>query len=194
MEIIELKYSEEFPIKLLSLLKGNVFHITHIDSYDEIIKNGQINNNKDNIYRLNSSSKRSYGRNNGKVCLFDLREHNKKYVEETLYKTYNFLSPPWFRKCYPDYFINKQAYLILNPDFHHKLIPYNSSILEEEYNQAIPQTEAWIDDHIPILWISRVYLVNIKCDAPAKGTLPRALYDIELRNQTKNRRTNKDRL
>lgn len=181
LKIQKLNFSEERPENLLSLLKGNVFHITKQESYEQIIQDGKINNNKERVYELNTASQNSYGRNLGYVCLFDLRKHNYDHIPNTL-DCYNFLGPSWFKSIYVDYCEYKMAYFILGEKFHSNLILYKDANLKGPMNQAAPHTEAWIENDITLEWISNIYLVSIRVDAPAIGSLARIHHDLAIEN------------
>lgn len=181
MEIIELNYTEEAPQELLSILKGNVFHLTKQSSFEQIQIDRKVENNKNNKYQLNISSQNSHGRLNGCVCFFDLRSHNEGRVDETLQK-YNFLGPSWFKIVYLEYYEFNLAYLLLKNEHYNKLIPYQDAIDDYKHTgkllYAVPHTEAWIKDQVPLEWFSRVYRVNITCKAPEEGTLARCISTI----------------
>ena len=185
-KIIELKYSEKRPENLLSLLKGNVFHVTRRELYEQIIQDGRINNNKDGKYGLNSSSQNSFGRNNGYICFFDLREQNFDRISRTIEWYYDFLGPTWFEIIHADYCEFKMAYFILREKYHSNLIVYKDVSLKGKLNHAVPHTEAWIEDHVPLEWIATIYLVTICYDAPEEGTLPRIHHDLAV-NDLKNK-------
>lgn len=187
MQIIEIEYSNGNQHELLLLLKGTVFHVTTQNSYESIVKCGMICNNKDSKFNLNTASQNSFGRLTGYVCLFDLRNKADDTIDDILEK-YNFLRPSWFERYYENYSEWNLAYFILSPTYHDKLIPYEKAL--EDYStsgiwpHAVPHAETWVSDHIPLKWISKVYLVVIKQRAPAQGTHARALYEIE-RNRRK---------
>jgi len=182
MEIIKIEYLDNNRHEMLSLLKGTVFHLTTQESYKRILKCGMICNNKDGRFALNTASQNSFGILAGCVCLFDLRDKDDDAINDILCRYY-FLGPTWFKQYYDDYSEWNLAYLILSPEHYGKLIPYEKAI--EHYRatgkwlQAIPHAEAWIQDHVPLEWISRVYLLRVREQAPAQGTHAKALYEIE---------------
>ena len=184
MKIRKLSFTEKRPEGLLSLLKGNVFHLTKQESCKQIINDGKINNNKDGIYNLNTSSQNSYGRNLGYVCLFDLREHNFDKIPQTL-DCCDFFGPSWFKIVYTDYCEYKMAYFILGENFHSNLILYKDANLNGSYNQAVPHTEVWVENYIAIEWISTIYQVTIRVDAPLIGSLARIHHELALENKKK---------
>ncbi|HHT9106196.1 MAG TPA: hypothetical protein ACFYD7_10020 [Candidatus Wujingus californicus] len=179
---------------MLSVLKGAVFHLTTQASYKSILKDGMIYNNKDGRFDIKKSlSQNSFGRLAGYVCLFDLRDKDDDAIEDILNKKYPFLGPPWFRQpkqpC-DDYDEWNLAYLILSPKYYEKLIPYEKSIkyfnVSDVWQQVIPHAETWISDHIPLEWISIVYLVRIRERLPAYGnvTLIREIIEANRRTLT----------
>ena len=182
MEIIKIEYLDGNQHEMLLLLKGTVFHLTTLESYKSISKCGMICNNKDGRFNLNTASQNSFGKLAGCVCLVDLRDKDEDAINDILGRYY-FLGPTWFEQYYDDYSKWNLAYLILSPEHYEKLIPYEKAIehyrISGTWPHAIPHAETWISDHVPLEWISRVYLVRIRQQAPAKGTHARALYEIE---------------
>ncbi len=154
---------------LLNRLVGRVFHLTTLSSYREIHKSGAIYNNKSECYPIYTGSQNSYGRLLGCVCLFDLQENNTQIIQNTL-DCYYFLGPSWFSKHGRKYITWDIAYLFLNPKYYNQLIP-NSRLHDhyrqtEQYLQAVPKSEVWIENSIPLLWIESVLLVKIKEPVP----------------------------
>lgn len=182
MQIIEIEYSNGNQHELLLLLKGTVFHVTTQNSYKSIVKCGMICNNKDGRFSLNTSSQNSFGRLAGYVCLFDLRNKDEDEIDDILGRYY-FLGPSWFKMCYENYFEWNLAYFILSPAHYDKLIPYKKAVEDNRISgvwpHAVPHAETWVSSHIPLEWISKVYLVVIKQQAPSQGTHLRVLYEIE---------------
>ncbi len=158
---------------LLSHLIGQVFHLTTQASYEKIRRSGKISNNQSGCYPINTGSQKSYGRLNGCICLFDLRNNNSEIIQNTL-DCYYFLGPSWFSKHGRKYTTWDLAYLFLDSQYYNRLIP--SSRVHDHYKetgqylQAIPNSEAWIDGEIPLPWIDSVLLVNIKEPAPDRNT------------------------
>ena len=72
MEVVKIELKENRQ-EVLSFLKGEVFHLTTRNAYQSIFKGGLLLNNKDGQFKINSSSKKSFGRLCGYVCFFDLR-------------------------------------------------------------------------------------------------------------------------
>ena len=188
MDVVKLQYNRRDCKELLSHLMGHVFHLTTTDSYDQIIKSGRIANNKNGQFGINTGSERSYGRLNGRVCFFDLRAKTEDIVED-IRVTYDFLGPTWFMTYYEGYIEWNLAYFILHPNYYSQLIPYEKAV--EDFNssgkwlQAVPHQEAWIEHEVPLNWISKTLRVQIREDAPEKGSLASAHYKIELRRQRK---------
>lgn len=168
--------------ELLSFLKGKVFHLTTKAAYKGILKSGMVCNNKDGQFNINCSSKNSFGRLSGYVCLFDLRGKSDDAIDDILYK-YNFLGPSWFKEDYDNYYEWNLAYMIFTPEHYEQLIPYEKAIENHSYSGeglvVIPHAEAWVIDHVPIEWFYKIYLVHIKVLAPKPGTYAKVLYDLE---------------
>lgn len=188
MDIINLNYEEENPSDLLNTLNTNVFHLTTKDAFEAIKSDGKINNNKDEKYPLNTSSGGSHGRLHGYVCLFDLRDHNSGRIDMTLSMKYNFLGPSWFREVYEECIKYNLVYLILSEQHYDKLIYYEDAERYYKENKkwlhCIPHIEVWVNDHIPIDWISKVFVANICCPAPPEGGLARVHHNIAYKNKT----------
>jgi hypothetical protein len=150
---------------LLARLKGRVFHLTTRTAYDAILKSGGITHNKDGRFKLNTSSEKSFGRLNGYVCLFDLRNDDQALLERVL-NNYYFLGPPWFEKRQADCSVLDLAHLVLDPAYYDRLIPF--ARVHDHYRitgrllQAIPHGEAWIEGHVPISWIEMVIFANVR--------------------------------
>jgi hypothetical protein len=157
----------------LDILSNQVFHVTTRDALKGIQETGEISNNKSGALPINTSSNNSYGRLHGYVCLFDLRNKTEKEVQNTL-DCYYFLGPTWFMKHGRKFCYWNLAYLFLKKEFHDKLIP-NFSVFEywrksEDYLQAIPDTEVWVEGRIPLSWIERVLKVKVRETTPDINT------------------------
>lgn len=169
---------------LLDRLMGRVFHLTTLATYEKILRSKEIYNNQSGRYPINTGSQNSYGRLNGCVCLFDLRNDNSEIIQNTL-NCYYFLGPSWFSKHGRKYITWDLAYLFLDPQYYDQLIP--SSQVHDYYQktgrylQAIPKSEVWIEDKIPLSWIENTLLVKIKEPAPDRNTLAGMLYWAHLK-------------
>ncbi|TAK09462.1 hypothetical protein EPO44_01260 [bacterium] len=158
---------------LLDRLRGGVFHLTTRDAYEAIQKAGEISNNKSARFPLNTSSQNSLGRLLGCVCLFDLRNDTPEVIQNTL-ECYYFLGPTWFARHEDDCIVWDLAYLFLSPEYYDLIIP-NSEVHDYykktgKYLHAIPASEVWVKDKIPLSWIEKVFLVTIREPAPDRTT------------------------
>jgi hypothetical protein len=66
------------------------------------------------------------------------------------------------------------VYLFLREEYFSEIIP-NSVVFEhwkqkEEYLQVIPDTEVWIKDSVPLAWIEKTLIVQIREAAPDINT------------------------
>ena len=176
----KMNYLAETVSELLSHLRGKVFHVTSRTKYEAILTSGGIMNNRDGSLGINSSSKHSYGRLKGYVCLFDLRNIDEKTISEVLGK-YNFLRPAWFGKMQPTFEEWNLTYLLLAPNKYQNLIPYEAACHDIGVNGngflAIRKAEAWIPERIPLEWIETIYNVEVICHAPPVGTFRRFVWD-----------------
>lgn len=165
MEIIKIEYIDDNREEMLSFLKGKVFHLTSKDAYKSILRSSRVCNNREGQFNINTSSKNSFGRLSGYICLFDLRDKNDDTINDILYKYY-FLGPTWFKQYSENYSEWNLAYMILSPEHYEQLIPYEKVVDHYSFSgdllQVIPHAEAWISDHIPIEWFYKIYLVRIK--------------------------------
>jgi hypothetical protein len=170
---------------LLDRLLGRVFHLTTRTAYEEIQLAGYISHNQSGCFQIYTGSTNSYGRLHGCVCLFDLRNDASEIIEDTL-NCYDFLGPSWFFKYGRKYITCDLAYLFLDPQYYDRLIP--SSRVHDHYRetgqylQAIPKSEVWIEDRIPLSWIESTLLVRIKEPAPT-SRVTRALLEIDRRRR-----------
>ena len=158
---------------LLHRLTGNVFHLTPRASYEQICKTGEILNNKSGCFPINTSSQNSYGRLQGCVCLFDLRNATPEIIQNTL-DCYYFLGPSWFCKQGRKYDSWDLVYLFLDPQYYDRLI-FGSRVHDHyretgKFLQFIPKAEAWIENKIPLEWINKALIVKIKKPLPDKTT------------------------
>jgi hypothetical protein len=150
--------------ELLSLLRGHVFHITTQSAHRSIVKTGAALHNRDEIFRLNTHSQNSFGRQMGYVCLFDLRVENEARILDFL-GCYYFLKPTWFAERTSKSSIWDMAYLILNPRYYEKIIPnaqWRSYLkTDNPYLDAIPYGEVWIENQLPLEWVQTLIRVRI---------------------------------
>ena len=185
-KIITLKFTHNKHSELLQHLKGHVFHLTLQTSYELILCSKKICHNRDGRFGINTSSKCSYGRLKGYICFFDLRDQDDHFIREVLDKYY-FLAPSWFAVWEQDSKVWDLAYLILDPSYYDQLIPYEKAREElkttGENFQVIPNAEVWIPDEVPMEWIAKVIMVEITKKSPAKGSLERALWDLEAKEE-----------
>lgn len=170
--VIEKKTIDDRRV-LLDCLNNHVFHVTTRDAFKGIQEVGEISNNRLATLPINTSSQNSYGRLNGYVCLFDLRNRTEEVVQHTL-DCYYFLGPTWFMKHGRKFLYWNLVYLFLKEEYHNRLIP-NSKAFEHsrktaEYLQAIPDTEVWIDEQIPLAWVEKALVVKIREAAPDINT------------------------
>lgn len=153
----------------LDSLKNHVFHVTTREAFRNIQRVGEISNNRLGALPINTSSQNSYGRLHGYVCLFDLRNKSEEIIQRTL-DCYYFLGPTWFMKHGKRFLYWNLVYLFLKEEYHEHLIP-NSKAFEHlrntgEFLQAIPNTEVWIHERVPLSWIEKALVVKVRETAP----------------------------
>jgi hypothetical protein len=170
------------------LLMGRVFHLTTRTAYNDILRAGEISNNQSGHLPVNTSSKGSFGRLLGYVSLFDLRASTPEIIQKTL-DCYDFRGPSWFARYGRKYTHWNLAYLFLNSEYYDQLIP--NAMVHEHYKKtgryllAIPDSEVWVDQKIPLDWIGQVLIVNIKEQAPGRSTPAEKLYWAALEAEKK---------
>ncbi len=147
--------------RLLAALHGTVFHLTSQHALKLIQESVAIEHNKNERFKLNTNSLKSFGRLMGWVCLFDLRNATPELITDTLDR-YNFFFPPGDLGRETS---NGLAYLILDSTYYDRLIPYetfNEHVRNTgEYPMAVPKIETWIPDKVPLTWIEKVILASI---------------------------------
>ncbi len=161
----------------MKYLSNQVFHVTSIKAYENILKDNKIFHNKDEKFPINTSSKGSYGRLKGFVCLFDLRGKDESVIENTL-NCYNFLVPDCSEERCSDYIENNSAYFILKPESYKKLIPNSTGWQEDQCKLFVPKTECWFPGDMPLEHVSKILLVRIHRDVPVQDSLGYEIYQI----------------
>jgi hypothetical protein len=157
MNIEEIEYiRQDFKDDLLEHLLGTVFHLTTKTAFEQIKNDGYVYHNQNGRLGLNPSSEKSFGRNKGWVCLFDLRDETSDSIEETLMK-YWFLAPSWFAHLEREFKEFNLAYLLLHPDEYWRLIPNEIA----DMGQYIPKEECWFLGNMPLRCLKKILLVRI---------------------------------
>ena len=144
--------------KVLSLLKGKVFHTTKKESLESIISSGSIRNSKslreEGIsYSYAGQSDHSYAFINSFVSLVDLRTANDNCI---IFQNsnYPFLNLPADSKT--------NCFLILSETQYDNLI-LEEKALEDFPNRDkvwLPKIECWIANEIPIDYIKEIIEVE----------------------------------
>jgi len=145
----------ELEEKLLPLLRDRVFHVTPAKGCADICKQGLLKNNQAGKFGFTfGQSVKSYGRLNGCVCLFDLRDISDKKVGESLEKYY-FLNPSF---CNDNPF-----FLLVSEGLYPKLISWKKAWVEKAYEKMlIPYVECWFPGDIPIDGVAEVLEVKVQ--------------------------------
>jgi len=187
MEITRMEIADvDLAVALLPHLRGRVFHVTNQTSFKEIHRCGAILNNRDERFALNVASGKSFGRQRGWVCLFDLRECTNKTIKETLDKYY-FLEPSWFMRYTPDYTISELTYLFLKSKAYPELVSCDVAKKEwlenGRYGHYVPNTEAWYLGDIPLSLVESVLLVTIRTEAPKNDPFLYAHHQLNYERQ-----------
>jgi hypothetical protein len=132
--------------RLLGDLERKVFQLTSRHAWNVIQASGAVEHNKNEFFKINTGSQKSFGRLMGWVCLFDLRNASSGLITDSLDR-YDFLLSPGDLGSEMS---NGLAYLILDSKYYDRLIPY------EKYNEhvrntgqypiTVPKLETWILD------------------------------------------------
>jgi hypothetical protein len=165
VKIIRLTAENGNTDSLLNQINGRVFHLTTATAFAAIRNSGKVLHNRAERFPLNTSSKQSFGRLMGYVCLFDLRDHSRSVFQRIL-DDYYFLGPPWFETECGRFMVSQLAYLILHPSYHGRLIAnkagHDHMRTTGQYLHFIPNGEVWIDNHLPLDWIDTVISATIR--------------------------------
>jgi hypothetical protein len=162
-------------------LQDRVFHLTTAAAFTEIEREGKVLHNRENRFALNTSSKNSFGRLMGYVCLFDLRHHSQDVLDE-IQDNYNFLGPSWFEIERDPLMVSELTYLLLHKDFYDQLIPNHAAFdhLRDtgEYLHYVPHGETWIKESLPLGWVDTVIFVTLRRSIDPFEKAVRASYRI----------------
>ncbi len=141
---------------ILPLLKGKVFHVTSLKSFNGIVNDGMIKHNANNDYEFSfGQSRNSYGRRRRCICLFDLRNKSDKLIKDALYRFY-FLEHRSIRYCRR----GTTIFLILSPKLYPNLIDYTQAQEEEADGEVwIKGVESWYPCNIPLQDIEQIIKV-----------------------------------
>lgn len=146
---------------LLPKLKGKIFHVTTRQSYDRIIKDGNIIANATDILKWDTY-KKSYASSRNLICLFDLRVVSERKTTDAL-KKINFL--------YPSHCEEKPVYIFFAETIVPYLISWTKADNEVGFSeQWVHHVETWHPSPLSIEYISYTLKVNI---LPDKNSLLR---------------------
>lgn len=142
---------------LLPILIGRVFHVTSVQGYKGIRKEGKIRHNRNERFQFTfGQSKASYGRRRGRVCLFDLRNVTDEELEDALCKYY--FPNPTFANDNP-------IFLFLGEEVYPKLIQWTDAEAEKAYSEMwVSYIECWHPGDIPFNKITDILEVRVKRD------------------------------
>ncbi len=155
MEIIKIDTTEKkLYHDIFPYLIGKVFHMTTHKNLDNIIIDGYIDNNKDHKYEYTYTlSEASFGRMNGDVCMFDLKNPTCRQMYFHLRKMVKI-------SLYPDE--GQPAYLITKSEIHNELKLYTDLSESIRYKVfCVPYVECWFPNRLPIDKISTILKVTI---------------------------------
>ena len=192
MIIDQIEYiNEDFKEDLLERLRSNIFHLTTKRAFELIKENGFVYHNKNNKFALNTTSEKSFGRNRGCVCLFDLRKQSRAIIDETLMKYY-FLRPSWFIRHEPEFTESNLAYLFVHPREYNRIIPNDTAkkvwLETKKYEHYVPKTECWYPSNMPLECVGKVLLVRIYENAPKHNPFLYVHHQLAVeKERTKNR-------
>ncbi len=147
--------NSDLRARVLPLLRGQVFHVTKLQTFDSIRTTGSIKNNRDGQFRFTyGQSANSYGRVRGWVSLFDLRNATDAEIDEALLKYY-FLNPFFDESTHVYLFISECAWPYL--------ISWERAKQEKAWKEMfIPDVETWYPGDIPISLVSDALVVTVQ--------------------------------
>ena len=166
--------NKDYRNDLLRHLTGRIFHVTTATAFDYIQEDNYIFHNKSGRLPIHRSSENSYGRKNGWVCLFDLRNQSNETIRDALIK-YDFLRPNWLVDHKLEQTESHLTYLFLKPASYSEIIPNSQG---QPYAFFVPQVECWYPGDMPLGHIDSVLFVRIVENVPT-NPLFRAAYYVE---------------
>lgn len=140
----------EIPECLVDIISGKVFHLTPYNNYHSICKSENIETNVEKKYECHFSDN-SYGRNTGKVCLFDFRDHIEMIFDDRWQFVFD------LENCE-----NKYTMFFLKEHCYDSLETYSDYLkLNSEYKQIIPFIESWYTGPISINDIDEIIHIKV---------------------------------
>lgn len=136
---------------VMPFLLGQVFHVTSTAALERIQTSGFIKSNRDGEFGFTfPQSQSSYGRQQGYVSLFDMRERSEEIVRETLMKFY-----------FPKPSSADPAYLFLHELYYERLVPWTEAPTGA---MVVPHVEAWYPGDVPLAALSHAIAVEVLAD------------------------------
>jgi hypothetical protein len=153
---IDCKYSE-LEETVFPLLCGRVFHITNVETFHELIGNGEIRSNQQGLFAFALGQPgNSYGRKRGWISLFDLRPAEDGDVKQALIRYF-------FLKVFQS--DSSRAVLFLAESAWPSLISWKRASQEVGGKEVyIPFVETWYPGDMPRHVISDSLLVTVHSD------------------------------
>jgi hypothetical protein len=136
---------------VLPRLRGRVFHVTTPSAFEGIRTDEQVHSNVDERHAFTyPQSKNNWGRNQGYVCLFDLRDVSEENLKDALMKFY-FLKPS---RADP-------VFLFLNPAEYGRLIPWTAAPV---ISMRVPHVECWYPTDLQIEKVTESLVITLEPD------------------------------
>ncbi len=156
--------TDEVRIRLLPLLREQVFHVTSRDRFHSIESSGIVNANKDGIFgNTYHRSAGSFARNHGFVCLFDLRNQSEEAIDWGLF---------CFDNLIPSQLGDDFVFLILSAESYPRIMCWGDPLCPTDHcGQRIPQLECWYPRDMPLSEINRVLFVHVNRSVPPPDSL-----------------------
>lgn len=152
VERLAVRRSDLEPV-VLPRLTGSVFHVTSHRAWAQITATGVLHSNADARFPLTfPQSQNNYGRQQGWVCIFDLRDVPSETVREALSKFY-FLKPT----------PANPVFLFLDPSRFDRLVPWTDAPVGA---MVIPHVEGWYPEDLPVTAFSYALAVTVEDDDP----------------------------
>ena len=139
---------------VLPLLRGRVFHVTKLETFDNICRSGWIYSHQQAEFAFTlAQAKNSYGRKRGWVSLYNLSSPTDAEIKEALVR-YAFLKTIRNESTY--------VYLIVAEGAWSSLISWKHAIREVGGKEFfIPFVEGWYPGDMPLQLVSESLVVTV---------------------------------
>ena len=138
---------------LLPLLRGQVFHMTKEEKFNEIRRSGWIYSQEQAQFTFAGQTETTYGRKRSWVSLFDFTDKKDKEIKNALIRH-------WFFRTVRN--ADAHAYLILAESVYPSLISWKQVFREAGSKEFfIPFVETWYPGDMPLDLVSDCFVVTV---------------------------------